>query len=128
MPSVKKPLSVCLPAVLLLAMSGSASAQDRPTLLAGTRAVPADLRAWDFQVDSMIRNRELRLRTIDRDTLMPDRQHERFEQFYRSVRIVGGDVTRQTAPDGTISMFGVLHGDLSVDVAPAISSSDAAQR
>src|SRR5262249_824199 len=41
---------------------------------------------------------------------------ERLDQYYRGVRIVGGDLTRQTASDGTVSLFGILHTpDLDVD-------------
>jgi thermolysin len=107
--------------------AAGAGAQERPLALAVTRATANDLRAWDTQVDRMVRDRDLRLRTVDRDALLPDRQHERFDQFYRGVRIVGGDLTRQTASDGTVSLFGTVH-DVSLDVTPAYSAADAAQR
>ena len=110
-----------------LCAPGIAAAQQRPLALAVTRATVSDLRAWDTQVDRMVRDGGLRLRTVDRDALMPDRQHERFDQFYRGVRIVGGDLTRQTAPDGTVSLFGTMH-DVTLDVTPAYSVADAAQR
>jgi Zn-dependent metalloprotease len=64
----------------------------------------------------------------DRDPLVADRQHERFDQFYRGIRIVGGDLTRQTAPDGTVSLFGTIHSAISIDTAPAYAIADAAQR
>jgi Zn-dependent metalloprotease len=52
---------------------------------------------------------------------MPDRVHERLDQYVRSVRIVGGDLTRQTAPDGTVSIFGTLHSNLTLDLTPVLS-------
>src|SRR5215470_3033723 len=112
----------------MLCLACTASAQERPLALAVTRATSSDLRAWDAQVDQMVRDRSLRLRTVDRDSLLPDRQHERFDQFYRGVRIVGGDLTRQTAPDGTVSLFGTVHDALTMDVTPAYAVADAAQR
>jgi bacillolysin len=121
--------AVCASVVFgTLCLARIASAQERPLVLAVTRATSSDLRAWDLQVDQMVRARTLRLRTSDRDSLLPDRQHERFDQFYRGVRIVGGDLTRQTAPDGTVSLFGTVHDAITMDVTPAYSVADAAQR
>ncbi len=37
------------------------------------------------------------------------------------MRIVGGDLTRQTAPDGTVSVFGMLHQDVAIDTRPKLS-------
>jgi thermolysin len=112
----------------VLCLACIAAAQERPLVLAVTRATSSDLRAWDAQVDRMVNDRDLRLRTIDRDSLLADRQHERFDQFYRGVRIIGGDLTRQTAPDGTVSLFGTVHDAINLDVTPAYSIADAAQR
>jgi len=105
-----------------------AAAQQRAVALAITRATSNDLRAWDAQLDRMVRDRALRLRIAERDTLLPDRQHERFDQFYRGIRIVGGDLTRQTASDGTVSIFGTVHDDVNIDTTPAFAVADAAQR
>src|SRR5215470_2370361 len=112
----------------MLCLACTASAQERPLALAVTRATSSDLRAWDAQVDQMVRDRSLRLRTVDRDALLPDRQHERFDQFYRGIRIVGGDLTRQTASDGTVSIFGTVHNEVNIDTTAAFSAADAARR
>src|SRR5262249_11441956 len=48
--------------------------------------------------------------------------HERFDQFHRGVRIVGGDVTRQTTSSGTVSVFGMMHTGIDVGVDPALSA------
>ena len=121
-------LVVCALVVLGAVAPRGAGAQERPLALAVTRATLSDLRTWDVQVDRMVRDRDLRLRTTDRDPFIPDRQHERFDQFYRGVRIVGGDLTRQTAIDGTVSLFGTIHSAIGLDTAPAYSIDDAAQR
>src|SRR5581483_10878046 len=45
---------------------------------------------------------------------------------FRGVRIVGGDVTRQTAPDGTVSIFGTLHDAIDLSTAAGMDA-DAAR-
>ena len=97
-------LSACL-----VCLSATAFAQGGPRTLSATREGQSDLRAVDLQIDQMIRNRDLRVRDTPQDELLPARRHERLDQYHRGVRIVGGDLTRQTAPDGTVSVFGVLH-------------------
>ena len=113
-------------AALLVAIAATANAQSRPTALAATRASTTDLRAADQIVDAMIRDHALVVRDAQRDTLMPDRVHERLDQYVRGVRIVGGDLTRQTAPDGTVSVFGTLHTDPGIGLTPTLSNEDAA--
>ena len=97
-----------------------ALAQPRPMAVAAGTATPSALRAWDQQIDQMLRSRELRVRETRTDTLLPGRRHERLDQFVRGVRVVGGDITRQTASDGTVSVFGMLHPGLDIDVTPAL--------
>jgi thermolysin len=73
----------------------------------------------------MIRDHALVVRDVQRDPLLTDRVHERLDQYLRGVRIIGGDLTRQTARDGTVSMFGTLHTDLTLDLTPRLSSDEA---
>ena len=103
----------------------TASAQGRPIALAVTRATADDMRAWDAQVDQLIRSRALRVRDTQHDALLPDRQHQRLDQYYRGVRIAGGDLTRQLANDGTVSLFGTIHAAIDVDVTPRLSVEEA---
>lgn len=102
-----------------------AQAQGRPTALAATRASTSELRAVDQQIDQFVRSGDLRVREEMRDPLLPDRRHERFDQYHHGVRIVGGDLTRQLAPDGTVSVFGMFHQGLELDTTPRLSVSEA---
>src|SRR5262245_11563524 len=97
-------------------------AQPRPMSVAASTTSPNELRAWDQQIDQMVRRGELRLRETKNDTMLPGRRHERLDQFVRGVRIAGGDIVRQTANDGTVSIFGMLHPGLELDVTPALSA------
>ena len=110
---------------LWVASAAVAGAQGRPATLVATRGSIAELRAADQAIDSMIRDRALVVREVQRDALVPDRVHERLDQYLRGVRIVGGDLTRQSAPDGTVSVFGTLHADLALDVTPKLTGAEA---
>lgn len=73
----------------------------------------------------MVRNRDLRTRELRADTMLPERYNERFDQYFRGVRILGGEVTRQSAADGTSSVFGVIHEGLAIDTTPGIDAAAA---
>ena len=112
-------------ALLATATPRTAEAQGRPTALAATRESGIELRALDAQIDQMLRNRDLRIRESTSDTLLPDRRHERIDQYHRGVRIVGGDLTRQIASDGTTSVFGMLHSGLDIATTARLSADEA---
>src|SRR5207247_2099987 len=99
--------------------------QARPIAVAATRGVDGTLRTFDAQVDQMLRTRDLRVREAMRDADLPGRRHERLDQYHRGVRIIGGDLTRQIASDGTVSVFGMLHSGIDIDTAPRLSADEA---
>src|SRR5204863_9403280 len=84
----------------------------------------ADLRTWDATVDRMKRDDELRVRRSVDDPLLPGRTHERLEQFYRGVRVYGGDIARQTDHGLTVSIFGTIYEGIDLEVRPALSIDD----
>ena len=55
----------------------------------------ADWQAWSTRVDAMLRTGELRVRRRSPDTLIAGRTHERADQYFRGVRVIGADVARQ---------------------------------
>jgi bacillolysin len=83
----------------------------------------ADLRAWDAQVDRMIRGGELQLRLEREDTLMPGRRHARFTQMVNGVPVYGADVARQTDEKGlTVSIFGTVYEGIDIPTTPSIAA------
>jgi thermolysin/neutral peptidase B len=109
----------------VLAQTPAAPAAPAPATFSATRASVDEMRAVDSQVNAMINSRELRVRSVETDAMLPTRQHERLDQYLRGVRIVGG-VTRQIAPDGTVSVFGTIHNGLDAfDTNPRIAQADA---
>lgn len=68
-----------------------------------------ELRQWDARIDRMVRDRDLRVTEVREDTLMPGRRHERLDQFYRDVQVLGGDLSRQLDGGATVSVFGTIY-------------------
>src|SRR5262245_27766982 len=109
---------------LICATAASVRAQGRPMALASTRATTSELRVWDRQIDLMVRSGEVRVREVVRDAMLPERRHERLEQYVRGVRIFGAEVTRQLAADGAVSVFGLLHDQVQIDTNPRLSAAE----
>ena len=97
-----------------------------------TRVTPrglAALRDWDRRVTADIRSGDLRRRSVRDDTLVAGHTHERFDQYFRGVRVYGADLARQRNAIGqTVSIFGTLYDNIAVDTAPALSQADAKRR
>ena len=83
-----------------------------------TAGSSAERRAWASRIDRMIRSGELRVRQTREDTLLPGRTHERSNQYYRGVRVFGGDVARQLRGGATESVFGTVYANVLKDQLP----------
>jgi hypothetical protein len=82
-------------AALTLAARFAGRVQAQGPRRIGLQAVGGtDLRAWDAQVDRMVRRGELEVRLEREDTLMPGRKHVRFTQLVNGVPVYGADVAR----------------------------------
>ena len=93
------------------------SGRDRTTIRTRT---DAERRAWMSRIDSMLRSGELRVRQTRDDPMVPDRAHERADQYYRGVRVFGADVARQLRGGVTESVFGTIYEGINIDPSPAI--------
>jgi hypothetical protein len=82
---------------LMAAQSSQPAGARRSGVVAVTSQNGALLRSWDATVDAMRRSGELVLSRSRADTVLPGRTHERYEQYVNGVRVVGGEVTRQSA-------------------------------
>jgi len=101
-------------------------AQDRH--LSRVAAVtPLQVQQWEPRIDRMVRDGDLRLRSITSDALLPGRAHERFDQHYRGVPVEGADIVRET--DGTtVSILGQVYSGIDVDTTPALNADQARQQ
>src|SRR5207237_599420 len=78
-------------------------------------------------VDRLVTIGSLDLSTVQTDTLIPGRTHERLAQRYEGLPIFGGELVRQLDGRAVISIFGRLYDDVSLaTVTPELSGSDAA--
>jgi thermolysin len=83
------------------------------------------LRQRSDAIDAMERVRELRLRQVQEDTLVVGRQHERLDQYYKGVRVFGGEVVRETDGKLALSITGTLYGPLEIDTTPTLTPEEA---
>jgi bacillolysin len=106
-----------------------ASAQQQPTRghvsMAGLSS--GDVRDSGTRVTSMRRSGELRLRMTRADPLVAGRTHERLDQYYRGVRVFGGDVAEQFSRGQLVSVFGNVYDDIAINTSPDIDVERAQQ-
>ena len=76
-------------------------------------------------VDGMRRNGDLRLRTTRDDLQVRGRTHERFDQYYRGVRVFGADVAQQLNGGQIVSLYGNVYDDITLDTTPAVDAASA---
>ena len=99
---------------------------DRQTF--AVTATQADLARVDSMVDTLAAAGDLRLVSSQADWQLAGRTHDSFRQYHQGVPVYGGGITRQRGAAGTVSIFGTIHEDLAVDVAPRQSAFDALTR
>jgi thermolysin len=114
----------CVAAALVLGPTARPTAQHRQTTITTGKSL-SDLRAWSRETDSMLRSRELRVRSERADELIPGRTIQRADQYYRGVRVFGADVARQIDKGQIVSVFGSLYPDITVDTTARLSRDDA---
>jgi bacillolysin len=105
-----------------------------PAATQGTRTVieqtsdasTADQRSAADLIETLIDEGQLRL--IDRrvDTLLPDRVHERYQQVYRGLPVIGADVATQRRSGQLVSSFGIVFRGLEIETAPQQPASQVA--
>ncbi len=116
--------------IYLLASAAStippvAAQESRRTTVVEARSA-TERRQWDRRLDGMLRSGELRVRDRRDDTLITGRRHERSDQYYRGVRVFGGDVARQSRNGGlTESVFVTIYEGIDIDPSPAIDEEQA---
>ncbi|MCA1560525.1 MAG: M4 family metallopeptidase [Acidobacteria bacterium] len=115
----------------ILGAGASLLAQAGPTAGIAARSIRAttqdraSLRTWDATIDGMLRQGQLVIRKSRPDTQIEGRTHERYDQYFEGVRVVGGDVARQFSEGVTESIFGALHTVSGISTRPRLSAPEA---
>ena len=127
-------MSFAVRGFLLIALAGlclaTVSAQQAAsvTSLTITASDSTTLRQWDAWVTGEQRTGTLRIRERVEDLVLPGRDHERLEQYYGGIRIVGAGLTRQWRNGQVETVFGRVYEGLRLDVTPSLSAGDAIVR
>ena len=113
------------PVLAALALAPRAGSAPAPTALR-VEAKGAEARAWDARIEALLHAGGLAAPRVRSDTLVPGREHERYAQMYKGVRVIGGDLVRQVSGADTVSLFGTLYDGIDVDAVPALDGGHAA--
>ena len=121
-------LTACRLFVITLALSAAATHAAAQEVRVSPRGLAA-LRDWDRRVTADIRSGDLRRRSVREDTLVPGHSHERYDQYFRGVRVYGGDLARQLNAVGqTVSIFGTIYDGIAVDTSASLPQAAAKRR
>src|SRR5262245_34361815 len=104
--------------------AGDGAASNRVTLTATTQIAVIESNA---RIARMVQAGELASVRVVNDRQIPGRQSQTLQQLYRGIPVEGGGVTLQKAGSTTVSVFGALFNNISLDVTPAIAAIDAAR-
>jgi len=99
--------------VLVLAVIVSTQGQ-QPSPVRSVAAVGPTLSAWTSQVETMLRDGRLDIGSVQTDTMIPGRTHERLVQKYEGLPVFGGELVRQIESGAAISIFGRLYEGVSL--------------
>ena len=122
--------AACATSTCVLLLSGRPpAAQTRSHVQRIAAASVQELRQWDAITASMLRSGDLRVRTVHDDTLVAGHVIERDDQYYRGVRVFGGDISRQIDGAGVVqSIFGNIYADIAISPDPALDEAAARAR
>ena len=116
--------------VLGIGLQWQASARQDPAVgeadtLRISATTAAAVQEWDARVERWADTGELRRLRVTPDTLLPNRVHERLQQFHEGVPVFGASVTRQIEGPLTVSLFGAVYTGIDLDVSAGLSPEEA---
>jgi Zn-dependent metalloprotease len=106
------------------AQGGNPADSRRIMLRATARAAVAESNSL---ITRMLQAGELTNVRVQDDPQIAGRQIQTLRQVYKGIPVEGGSVTLQKAGPTTVSVFGTLFSDISIDTTPAIAALDAAR-
>lgn len=123
----------CAAALLLLGQQTSSAQRAFAETAAGAGRLaiaaitPTDVAQATAVVTRMALAGELRRINAQNDPTVAGRVIDNLQQVYRGIPVEGGGLTVQTAGSTTVSVFGTVFTDITLDPTPALASVDAAR-
>src|SRR5262245_26947438 len=99
--------------VIMLAVIVGTGGQ-QPSQVRSVAAVGPTLSAWAGQVETMLRDGRLDIASVQADTMIQGRSHERLVQRHEGLPVFGGELVRQVESGAAISIFGRLYEGVSI--------------
>ena len=112
------------PRVQAFVPAANSTAQHGPSTSSFAAVDSYSIRYWDSLVDSLSRRGNLVVDDVMPDTVIPDRTHERLIQYHEGVRVYGSEITRELKGGVTLSLGGVLRGDIDISTRPTLSQAE----
>lgn len=123
-----KVLAIAIAGIIATALSGGIEGQESKAPESGLRPLLAPntnlgaLREVDALVQRGLIDGTLRLRSSSVDPLVPERETERFDQFYSGVPVWGADLVRDTEHGITVSSFGAVAQITGLNIKPSLDA------
>jgi bacillolysin len=127
-PMLPRAAGVCFVLWLALLVPTAPTAQGPGKVLDVSPSSTRELREWDTETAAMIRSGDLEVRQIRADTLLPGRMTRRADQYYKGIRVFGGNVVLQLQRGVTASLFGRVYTGIDVSTVRAVDEDEARAR
>ena len=81
---------------------------------------------WDQRIAQMLKVGDAVMKDSTADTLGKARTLQHLAQLYKGVGVFGGDITRVVENTQTVSVFGTIYKDITIDPVPKLTTTEAA--
>ena len=104
------------------------AAKPHPGLVTIDASEPPARDEWDARVAQMLKVGDAVMKDASTDSLVKGRTLQHLAQLYKGVGVFGGDITRVMENKQTVSVFGTIYKDITIDPVPKLTSTEAADR
>ena len=114
-----KPAGVAAPAA-------SDAAKPHPGLVTIDAGEPPARDEWDRRVAQMLKTGDAVVKDSTSDAIVKGRSLQHLAQLYKGVGVFGGDITKVVENKQTVSVFGTIYKDITIDPVPKLTTAEAA--
>ncbi len=110
------------------AVPATDAAKPHPGLVTIDASEPPARDEWEARVAQMLKVGDAVMKDASTDSLAKGRTLQHLAQLYKGVGVFGGDITRVMQNKQTVSVFGTIYKDITIDPVPKLTSTEAADR